>query len=245
MVLACTVSILQSSRDALHCLLVRVCRRVCVCVEGVSSVSRLSVSASSALSPGSSGLLPQSMLSGDGARPVPLMEHLRRVRCGNTTTTTTTTRTADHSQTLAVGNVGLKDLLLSNDEDDVLVNSHGSGAESDSGGVAAASRDEETVAIVTGNSSTRPDSSTTKQQTAKQPAVLLMSLLSRHDDDDDDNNVDDVRHVAVAAASDRALTDGDAHLAEQPARNHLLRVRVYVCTCMYALISSQLCAARL
>ena len=155
------------------------------------------------------------------------------------------------SSQLSVGNVGLKDLLLSNDEDDVMTaaasgcrSQHGGG---DSGpptetthGVASSSSQradcEETGAVLA--KTDQPDSSTAKHPThhggaggraqsggSKAPAVLLMSLLSRNrgNDDDDDDVMDDVMGDDVARQA-AALAAGDGHSVEQPVRNHLLRV---------------------
>jgi len=69
--------------------------------------------------------LPQSVLSGDGARPVPLMEHIRRLRYGSGGNTgRQATSLPDHPATSTTSvaplvNVGLKDLLLSNDDDEM------------------------------------------------------------------------------------------------------------------------------
>ena len=167
--------------------------------------------------------MPQSTLSGDGAKPVPLMEHLRRVRCGSGRQLAEPTASSGSSVVPLVGNVGLKDLLLSNDEDDVMtptIKSQGSTSSSSSSGSAMAV-DDEAGKVMMSETGTRPDSSTTKHS---KPAVLLMSLLSRPDDDDDRTS------SGSGAAADKL--DGHAGMrglmedghSEQPVRNHLLRV---------------------
>jgi len=181
----------------------------------LTSPSSVSMSSSSA----SLRCVPQSSLSGDGAKSVPLMEHLRRVRRGSGRQLTTD-QVANNVVLPLVGNVGLKDLLLSNDDDEV---SHVN-CEQMAVSVADTAAGDDTAKM--------PDSSTTKHS---KPAVLLMSLLSRPDDDvDDDDVTGDVNdtnglrnhsHTGPHGADDAGVQglSVDGH-SEQPLRNHLLRV---------------------
>ena len=153
--------------------------------------------------------LPQSVLSGDGARPVPLIEHIRRLRCGSggNGTRQPVSGFPDHAAAAStttvspLANVGLKDLLLSNDDEDVMTptvqslsSSEISPAESCSTAhdAAAASHGGEgdqlfdRGKIFLSENTDRPDSSTTKRS---KPAMLLMQLLSRPDDEADDDDV--------------------------------------------------------
>lgn len=152
--------------------------------------------------------LPQSLLSGDGARQVPLIEHIRRLRCasGGNSTRQPATGLPDHAGASAtsvppLANVGLKDLLLSNDDDEMATptvmsqsGSEISPAEScgtaQDGAVAglggAGDRLFDKGKIFMSENGDRPDSSTTKRS---KPAVLLMQLLSRPDDEADDDDV--------------------------------------------------------
>jgi len=213
--------------------------------------------------------LPQSSLSGDGARSVPLLEHIRRLRsasAGSIQQPTTNNFTTDHGTCSAaprsavppLTNVGLKDLLLSNDDDDIMtatVKSESSptecsgGTTHDSGGSVGDNHLFDRGKIfMSETGADRPDSSTTKQ--SKQ-AVLLMRLLSRPDDDDADdddvtasNNDTSTNMTSVSPpttdtpqSADRLDSVFDNHTPgvqaqadEQPARsNNLLRVLHSTC----------------
>ena len=152
--------------------------------------------------------LPQSVLSGDGARPVPLIEHIRRLRCssGGSSTRQPVPGLPDHTGTPAttvspLANVGLKDLLLSNDDDDMVMPNvmSQSGSEISPAESCGAAQDGSASShggggdrlfdrgkIFMSENGDRPDSSTTKRS---KPAVLLMQLLSRPDDEADDDDV--------------------------------------------------------
>jgi len=157
--------------------------------------------------------LPQSVLTGDGARPVPLIEHIRRLRCGSVGNNTrqSASSLADHAAASSTSvaplvNVGLKDLLLSNDDDELMTSSVNSHSNSEISPVESCSTAQDAAAaasaagshgnegdrlfdrgkIFMSDSADRPDSSTTKRS---KPAVLLMQLLSRPDEEPDDEDV--------------------------------------------------------
>jgi len=153
--------------------------------------------------------LPQSVLVGDGARPVPLMEHIRRLRCGGSSSTYTrqpVTSLPDHTGASVtagapLANVGLKDLLLSNDDDEMMTSTVKSQSGSEISPAESCGTVQDTSAASRGGScdrlfdtgkifmsenGDRPDSSTTKRS---KPAVLLMQLLSRPDDEADEDDV--------------------------------------------------------
>jgi len=156
----------------------------------------------------SSRYLPQSVLSGDGARPVPLIEHIRRLRCGSNSRQAGTGLPADHlaltTSVPSVADVGLKDLLLNNDDDDMLISppiksQHSSSEISPPESCTTAAQDCASTGhdsegdqlfdigkIFMSENSDRPDSSTTKRS---KPAVLLMKLLSRPDGEAEDDEV--------------------------------------------------------
>jgi len=158
-----------------------------------------------------------SVLTGDGARQVPLMEHLRRLKCGSgggVGTRQPANGFPDHSASAAastttvpvLSDVGLKDLLLSNDDDEVMttsVNPRSSGSEISPTGSSSSSSAHDCTGssghcssdgdqlfnrgkIFLSDTVDRPDSSTTKRS---KPAVLLMRLLSRPDNEVDDDDV--------------------------------------------------------
>ena len=149
--------------------------------------------------------LPQSALSGDGARPVPLIEHIRRLRCGSNSRQPVTGfsdhATASTTTVPALANVGLKDLLLSNDDDDMPMQTAKSQSSSEISPTESCTAAQDSAAtghggegdrlfdrgkIFMSENADRPDSSTTKRS---KPAVLLMQLLSRPDDEADDDDV--------------------------------------------------------
>ena len=145
------------------------------------------------------------MLSGDGARPVPLIEHIRRLRCGSNSRQPVigfSDHAAASTTTVpAVTNVGLKDLLLSNDDDDVPTPTVKSQSSSEISPTESCTTAQDSTAVIhsgqgdrlfdrgkifMSENAERPDSSTTKRS---KPAVLLMQLLSRPDDEADDDDV--------------------------------------------------------
>jgi len=164
--------------------------------------------------------LPQSLLSGDGARPVPLMEHIRRLRCGSGGNSTRQPvsgfpdHTAPSTTTVPpLANVGLKDLLLSNDDDELMsptAKLYGSSEISPAESCTAAQNSTavghgtegdrlfDRGKIFLSENVDRPDSSTTKRS---KPAVLLMQLLSRPDDEADDDDVGGSSSSKVTSAS--------------------------------------------
>lgn len=150
--------------------------------------------------------LPQSVLSGEDARPVPLIEHIRRLRCGSggSSRQSVNNGLVDHSATTstavpALANVGLKDLLLSSDDDSVVTpalksaNNSAISPTTDCNGTvqqdcSGSEKDRlfDRGRIFMSEGAEKPDSSTTKRS---KPAVLLMRLLSRPEGDADEDGV--------------------------------------------------------